>query len=136
MTVLKTYPYKCRETSLSDREVEVLVELVAKNDQERIRWHVTGVMRSDGYDLLRFSKGPLGDLIFNFRKNRNVDWGKYYGLVEKWYQDQAKLVAQERGVSFNFALTLLKHPYWGTEPPKELLLECTTEIDLPPEADH
>ena len=35
MTILNTYPYKYRMTSLSDREVEVLVELVAKKETVR-----------------------------------------------------------------------------------------------------
>ena len=132
MLNLSTYPYHFKETPLSEREVEVLVELVARNDQERMRWYVIATMHSDGYDLLDFRKKPFGDLVFKFRKNRNVDWFKYWELRNKWYLDEAKaIVEHDPSKSMEMALAFLRHPYYGTEPPADLLLSCTTEIDPP-----
>ena len=132
MLRLSTYPYHCKETPLSDREVEVVVELVPRNDRERMRYHVIGSMHSDGYDLLDFHKRTFGDLVFTFRKNRNVDWFKYYALREQWYERQAKAIVEHNPqISFESALAFLHHPYFGSEPPAELLMECTTDIDRP-----
>ena len=112
-------------------EVEVFVELVPKIDQQKIYKMVVETMYLRGYDLVSYRRKPFGDLVFRFFKNRIVDWNKFYELKEKTLKKYAESICKNarNNQSIDWIKNILKHPYYGIDIEKELLSQCTTNIE-------
>lgn len=128
---LNTLYYHSCETSISEMEVEVFVELVPKIDQQKIYKMVVETMYLRGYDLVSYRRKPFGDLVFRFFKNRIVDWNKFYELKEKTLKKYAESICKNarNNQSIDWIKNILKHPYYGIDIEKELLSRCTTNIE-------
>ncbi len=125
-----TSPYRSTTTDIDDRNRDILVELVPKCERQKMVSYVTERMSYAGYDLVKLEKGTAGDLLFHFRKNREIDWDRLQKLSDEYFMDAAKSVSEKDGISIDSAMGMLTHPYLGIGIPSGIKDKCTVALDL------